>query len=784
VEAREVTVGGLFRGEVRLLVPRYQRQYVWSKKNWAALWNDIVGAIARQGDGESEEAVPRHFLGAVVLRSQSVGGPTTMVERQVIDGQQRLATLQVLFAAVHAVAQSYGADPRYLAALRKLTHNDDEMSNDEDDRFKVWPTRYDWVGFRAAMEPDRRPSVRGGHALVQARAYFTAVVGQWLGRRKPGGGKSVAGSEVVGGRSVAGSEVTGVDGWLGRLLTLVNHGLRLIVIDLSSTDNPQVIFESLNARGMPLQTSDLVRNHIFHIAESQRLNSDRLYEEHWARFEDGFWHQGSGKGPRGGTRLDTFLAYYLAMELRRTLNQQELYPTFREYLTPRAHVLPGVLARFAAYGELFRALEQRVDVDPYEAQFMARLEVLGTDAVLPLVLHVFGEFDGAVRRSILELIESYLIRRVIVGGAARDYGTVAAAVLQRLATTTAAPARAVREQLSSYTTTDTAWPGDSDVLAFARDRAMGQIQGRRIRLILSVVDQGLRTPRHERIAYDIDELTLEHLMPRSWNEHWPPADPSAALQRARLVFTLGNLTLITAPLNSDLGNGPWARKRAELTRYSRLLLNRSLPDVWDEAAIRARGEQFARVLVKALAAPEADVALFGTGAPGGPDGAGIDTGADIDLIETDESVADEEDETLADELDGDLEADADADAETDADVDAESAVDAEVRSQVSGGSKARAKPVTVPQPRSAAVPKSDELMAAHIFEVLGAQPSGARLTPGQFHRTPSSIYPEQRPSQKAFAVLIDSGTVSGIELTVNRSGHRAVKLARRRPAVR
>ncbi len=742
MEAREVTVGGLFRGEVRLLVPRYQRPYVWSKKNWAALWNDIAGAIARHREGEE---LPRHFLGAVVLRSQSLGGPTTMVERQVIDGQQRLATLQVLFAAVRDVAQAAGVDARYLAALRKLTHNDDEMSNDEDDRFKLWPTRYDWVAFRAAVapqapeEPARREGGRRGrrgevarrpaasaHALVQARAYFALVVSQWLGRGRAGE----------------------VDEKLGRLLTLVNHGLRLIVIDLSADDNPQVIFESLNARGLPLQTSDLVRNHIFHLAETQKLNSDRLYEEHWARFEDGFWHQGSGKGPRGGTRLDAFLAYYLAMELRRTLNQQELYPTFREYLAPRAQSLPAVLARFAAYGELYRSLEQRLELDPSESQFMARLEVLGTDAVLPLVLHVFGEYEGAARRSVLELIESYLIRRAIVGGAARDYGAVAAAVLQRLGNSRQDPARTVREQLSSYTTTDAAWPGDSDVAAFARDRSMGQIQGRRIRLILSVVDQGMRTPRHERIAYDIDELTLEHLMPRSWNEHWPLHDPAAALQRARLVFTLGNLTLITAPLNSELGNGPWARKRAELTRYSRLLLNQSLPDTWDETAIRARGEQFARVLVQALPGPATDVPLFATGV------AVADLDDAIEGVDPDETVAEDEEETLADELDGAEPSDVDND------ITAEPAA------------------VAIPSPRT-----PEERMVAHIFEVLGAQAPGTRLTPGQLNRASSSIYPERRPSQKAFATLVDSGTVSGIEITVNRSGHRAVKLAKlRRPA--
>ena len=366
-----------------------------------------------------------------------------------------------------------------------------------------------------------------------------------------------------------------------------------------------------------------------------------------------------------------------------------------------------------------------------------------------------------MRRSVLEVIESYLIRRVIVGGAARDYGEVAAAVLRRLSRTPAEPVRAVREQLSSYTGVDSAWPGDSDVIAFARDRSMGQIQGRRIRLILSVVDQGMRTPRHERIAYDIDDLTLEHLMPRSWNEHWPLTGGMTAEQRGRLVFTLGNLTLITGPLNSDLGNGPWARKRAELDRYSLLLLNQSLPEVWDEAAIRARGAEFARILVRALPGPDADAPLFAAATPAGP--TGLDPGSEID---DDTTASEDEEETLAEEFDGRGDDEVDDEAESEAE-------GAPVRPSVPRQ-----------QPRSPAVTPSEELMVAHIFEVLGQRPAGTRLTPGQLNRTPSSVYPQRRPGQKAFAALIDSGTVSGIEVTVNRSGHRAVKLARRRVPAR
>jgi hypothetical protein len=322
----------------------------------------------------------------------------------------------------------------------------------------------------------------------------------------------------------------------------------------------------------------------------------------------------------------------------------------------------------------------------------------------------------------------------------------------------------MREQLCSYTTTDTAWPGDADVLAFARDRSMEHIPTRRIRLILSVVDQGLRTPRHEAFTYDIDDLTLEHLMPRAWNEHWPVSDPAAAVLRGRLVSTLGNLTLITGPFNVALGNAAWAVKRTELMRYSRLLLNESLPEVWDEAAIRARGEQFARVLVRVLPGPDADVPRFVSGTPG--------PGADdeLDVIDADESMTEDEDETLAEEFDTVDE----SDVEDDTDV-----------------GPARQRP-TVPEPRAASVrgpargrPASEEeKMVAHILEVFGAAQPGTRLTAGQINRTPSSVYPDRRPGQRAFASLIDSGTISGIEITVNRSGHRAVRLAGRRPAAR
>ncbi len=695
MDASEESLATLFKTDVRFVVPRYQRRYVWSKKNWAALWNDILETVDRY-TGPAQ--VPTYFLGAAVLFSEPVGGPRTMVERQVIDGQQRLATLQVLFAAIRDVAVARGVDDRYLRTLRKLTHNDDEMSTDDDDRYKLWPTRHDWDAFRLTMDERGSEGTKDPHALIQAHTFFVRAVQAWL-------------APVPADRLSA---------TLDRLLTVLNHGLRLMVIDLKPGDNPQIIFESLNGRGMPLQTSDLVRNHIFLLAEAQQVKVDRLYEEHWARFEDGFWRQDIGKGPRGGARLDTFLAYFLTMELKDVVPHQELFPHFRRYVAPQTKRLRELVARFAAYGEIYRALDQRITLDPYEQQFMSRLDVLDTSSVMPLLLHVFGEYEGEVRWRIIELLESYLIRRVIVGEGAKSYTTIATGVLKRLEGASD-PVQAVRDQLSSYQGKTTAWPSDADIVENVRQRSMATTDGKRIRLILSVIDQGLRTPKSEHITYDIDCLTVEHLMPQSWNAHWPLGTATAD-ERRKLVYTLGNLTLITGHLNGELGNEAWLKKRSALVEYSRLHLNQGLPDKWNEDSIRARGATFAQVLIRVLPGPSATTTLFSP----------VD---DPDLDGLDEA----EGETLAEEMEPEA-------------------------------------PAVEPAPMPFA--HSDNPIARHVYEVLGKHSIGTRLTPRQIARTTSTDFPQQRPSVKDVAALIEGGALSGIEITTNKSGHRAVKLSK------
>ena len=138
----------LFRRNVRFVVPRFQRPYVWSKElNWEPLWDDVLAVLENVG---ATEDAPAHFLGAVVLDHQRGPYGTTEV-RQVIDGQQRLSTLQLLLSAARDVATEMNLPERYVTSLRRMTLNEDEMSDDPDDAYKVWPTNADRMPFRDAV---------------------------------------------------------------------------------------------------------------------------------------------------------------------------------------------------------------------------------------------------------------------------------------------------------------------------------------------------------------------------------------------------------------------------------------------------------------------------------------------------------------------------------------------------------------------------------------------------------------------------------------------------------
>lgn len=136
----------------------------------------------------------------------------------------------------------------------------------------------------------------------------------------------------------------------------------------------------------------------------------------------------------------------------------------------------------------------------------------------------------------------------------------------------------------------------------------------RIALVLSAVEESLYTSKVEAISVP-KKLSIEHLMPQTWEEHWPlpevltPEEREAALAaRSERIHRLGNLTIVTLALNSAMSNAAWQTKQKEFNKYGTLLLNSRLvqerPDVFDEAAIDTRGEFLADRILEIWPGPD------------------------------------------------------------------------------------------------------------------------------------------------------------------------------------
>lgn len=268
MKADTVRLVNVFGTDRRHVVPIFQRPYVWGReRNWEPLLADVKAAAeeveAGQAGGVAEvDRVGRtYFLGAIVLERLPVA-PGRIVAMNVIDGQQRLSTLQVLIAACWANATAAGASNAEVL-LKLLLHNTEQLIHPEHpyELYKVWPSLPDRDAFGhvlAARLPPRKPDE---HLLIEARRYFDTELHEWM--------------------SAAASPVARADA----LVIALRERLGLVEIQLEEDDDAQIIFETLNDRGTRLRAGDLVKNTLFRLAEQQGADVEMLHKEYWQPLE-------------------------------------------------------------------------------------------------------------------------------------------------------------------------------------------------------------------------------------------------------------------------------------------------------------------------------------------------------------------------------------------------------------------------------------------------------------------------------------------------------------------
>ncbi|CAN5582218.1 hypothetical protein BH23CHL7_BH23CHL7_16050 [soil metagenome] len=593
MKADTIDLAAVFYKQIQYVVPLYQRPYVWNQRDqWEPLWEDVVQAVERHVKASPKSDPVPHFLGAVVLEQLPTQTGKMIDARSVIDGQQRLTTLQLMIAAARSLAIERGLDDTR-QAFEDLLFN--RRPKEPGDELKVLPTSSDRIPFRESMDNGVAAST-GGQRVHEAYRFFRKAIGEW---------------------SMDGAS----DGMAARRLQALSEvvwrRLVIVAIDLDRGDNAQVIFETLNARGTPLLAADLIKNHLFQAASAQGEQLDELYEQYWRSLDTDWWRDEVTQGRLKRPRLDIFINHWLAMASGAEVVSHQLFPEFKRYVAAGNKKARDVLADLTRYGVVYERFEKEPRTTPL-GRFLERLGVIDVTTAYPALLWLLGPeglTDESERLPALHAIESWLVRRMLTRQTTKNYNAVFLGLLRHVRQAakrrgSGPVASDVVDYLAGLRGESQFWPKAASVRAAIETLPLYRVlsQGR-LRMVMEALEEGLHTGLTERFQLQ-PNLTIEHVLPQEWEREWllpEDADPmQARFARDEAKHRLGNLTLVTGRLNPKMSNGPWPTKRDALQQYSLLLMSADLrnADSWDESAIAQRGKKLASTALSVWSRPD------------------------------------------------------------------------------------------------------------------------------------------------------------------------------------
>ncbi|GAA1659502.1 GmrSD restriction endonuclease domain-containing protein [Microbacterium flavum] len=594
------TPQGLFNMPQHLTVPIYQRPYVWSEEEqWAPLWADVRRIAEHRLDNPGSNAT--HFLGAVVTQ-QAEARPVGVQEFLIVDGQQRLTTLQLLVDATAAEMTARGLGDMS-AQLQFLTHNG-AMFVGAETGLKLRHSNRDRAAFDEVMQavpPIDYASLKHGDSLiVRAHEYFSRQIGPWLGQDEASTGRAQA------------------------LTVALQNALQLVVIQLTAEEDSQEIFETLNARGTPLTAADLIKNFVFQRLKLEGEDEHRVYRESWP-FETKFWETEISVGRYSTTRSAVFLSQWLVSRVGKEISPRSTFARFKFFVEHESsatmiELLGEIAAQAADYESLTsRASDAHADLSRVELHF-ARMAVAQVEITKPVVIWLRepgSTYSVATADAVVAMVESVIIRRRLLRLTSSDLNRVMSELIARCRGVDEADLIQVASSfLTGQQVASTYWPGDAEVRAALRTAAFYWRYSRPMaRLFLQAIEDAYRGYAGgglSKTGVRVPRVTqqIEHVLPQSWRAHWPVDGPVEAAERDDHVQRLGNLTLLTGSLNAAVSNAAWLGadgKRDALRKHEAMLMNRALVDEnssgWDEHRIDARTEHMVSLLLQTWPAP-------------------------------------------------------------------------------------------------------------------------------------------------------------------------------------
>lgn len=567
LQAGETTLNKLLNTSRQFIVPIFQRNYSWQKSQYEQLWFDILRA-------SKFKEKQNHFIGSIVYIDMGTpaGRPQQLL---LIDGQQRLTTISILLCAIKDYVQKFNLETKLinLAKIKnQFLYNSDEI---DEDRYKLLLNVQDKETYIKLIDNTIFTVNKPATNIIKCYEFFYERIEDFIKQ-------------------------------YGQIDEIYAGIFKLSLVSISldkDSDNPQMIFESMNSTGKDLSQTDLLRNYL--LMDLTPEKQTRLYKTYWKPMEELF---GEDIYKNDVNKFDYFIRDFLTLksDTGYICKINNVYENFKRYYLDNNCEKFAVLKDLFTYAKYYACIDLLQENDDELKLYWQEFKKLDSHVVYPFLLKLYDDYSRQILikedfKKILQVVISYLWRRAIceipTNSLSKTFATLYQAVDKEDYVNSVIKAFVFKSSYKRF-------PSDYEVREKLQTKDIYHFRLRKYLL------EALENYYHkEPIDLNTANYTIEHIMPQniehnlSWQqmlgEDWQEV-------HSLYLHTLGNLTI--TGYNAEMSNKSfWEKVNGESGfKHSHLKLNESIAqcDVWNKKAIQRRTNILTDIILKIWKYPE------------------------------------------------------------------------------------------------------------------------------------------------------------------------------------
>ncbi|WQW44484.1 DUF262 and DUF1524 domain-containing protein [Helicobacter pylori] len=529
----------------QFVIPIYQRVYSWKKEQCEQLWDDII----KIGGNDKMNG---HFIGSILYVLD--GNTHSNNPLLIIDGQQRLTTITLLLIAL----RNHSSDEVKRKEIESYLINSDK---DGDKKFRIILSESDKDTLLSLIDENKRKPSKLSLKIMENFKLFE----EWIRKNTD------------------------------KLETIFKGLEKLMIVWIAldkEKDDPQLIFESMNSKGIELTQADLIRNYI--IMETEVEKQEDFYNQYWRAMEENF--KQSEKQSKREDLFSKFVRHYLTIKTGKTPNEKRVYEAFKDYQQKEGIEIEDLLKDLQKYCGYFCQIAFKKEADKDLNKALSFLVDLEMDVVYPLLLELYSDYkDGVLSKQdfipIIYLTESYICRRSVCGIPSNGLNKFFPSFTKKI--DKKQYLKSVEEHFGSLTGNQK-FPNDFEFKdSFITKELYGRnkTKKKKTKYFLERLENfDTKEP------VNTQECTIEHIIPQTLTPEWQrDLGENFKAIHEKYLHTIGNLTL--TGYNEKYSNNSFQEKRdmEKGFKQSPLRLNQSLKDLesFGEKEIEKRASDLA-----------------------------------------------------------------------------------------------------------------------------------------------------------------------------------------------